>query len=401
LVYLFNKEIVVNSGSTISFSFYTAVQHERAPRSISKGKGSFTVARKSLEGRRERRKKSISKVKYEKEQLSSEPNSPYSSPISPEQWNELESSADIVFSNFDSHSKKDEDEPNLSCNDTINGDSKLISDVLGVTSEKRNMEQLDKSNKNMQYLEHETGKNSENFQISNSSTEGESSTNYDENNSKNSNENQNEVIETNMNNINDHDNSSEVKRMSIQANHSYNTSAVTNFGFCSEQSVQSELCPPTSFSLYDSSIQLLYMSVSWARSIPMFMDLPFRDQAILLEEAWSELFLLNAVHYFLPVDLTTLISATGLSPSQSSTSKLVKEIRTLQNVVARFHQLQINAVEYACLKAVVLFKSGMFVITVRIGKTFLVCITVLHNPTLYQTVTLCISLNYVVPCNIP
>ncbi|CAB3992290.1 photoreceptor-specific nuclear receptor-like [Paramuricea clavata] len=247
-----------------------AVQHERAPRSISKGKGSFTGARKSLEGRRERRKKSISKVKYEKEQLSSEPNSPYSSPISPEQWNELESSADIVFSNFDSHSKKDEDEPHLSCNDTTNGDSKLISDVLDVTSEK-----------------------------------------------------------------------------------------LPNFGFCSEQSVHSELCPPTSFSLYDSSIQLLYMSVSWARNIPMFMDLPFRDQAILLEEAWSELFLLNAVHYFLPVDLTTLISATDLSPSQSSTSKLVKEIRTLQNVVARFHQLQINAVEYACLKAVVLFKSDL------------------------------------------
>ena len=39
---------------------------------------------------------------------------------------------------------------------------------------------------------------------------------------------------------------------------------------------------------------LLYGSVKWARSIPPFKQLPFRDQAILLEESWSELFVLSA-----------------------------------------------------------------------------------------------------------
>ncbi len=348
------------------------MQHERAPRSISKGKSSGTATRNSLGRSREKSKKSISKVEYEKEQLlSSEPNSPYSSSISTEQFNELESSADTVFFNFDSRLKKEDDEFHLpGNNDTTNSDSKLTS---GITTEKATVELFDKNNGNMQYLKQDTRETSENFQISNSSTEGESSNNYDENYSKNDNENQNEVIGTSMNNINNRVNSDEVKRSYNKENHSYNKSAITNAGYCNEQSVQAELCPPTSFSLYDSSIQLIYMSVSWARNIPMFMDLPFRDQAILLEEAWSELFILNAVHYYLPVDLTTLFSATGLNASQTATSKIIKEIRTLQNVVARFHQLQMNTVEYACLKAVVLFKSGMHLMhVVIVRKTYLV-----------------------------
>ena len=45
------------------------------------------------------------------------------------------------------------------------------------------------------------------------------------------------------------------------------------------------------------------MSVKWARNIPSFLQLPFRDQAILLEESWSELFILSAAQWSLPVDL--------------------------------------------------------------------------------------------------
>ena len=302
-------------------SFRIAVQHERAPRSISKGKSLLASTRSSLGSSRERGKKLFSKVKCE----GSETNSSYSSQISPEQWNELESSTENVFLNFDSSTKKSDEEPELICNDdNINVDSKLIGE-----NKNDDLELFDKNNAILQCLVEGTAKNSENLQISNSSINGESSTHYDENDDKNSNENPNEVNEANMPLIN-----------------------ASNLG---EQSAQANMFP---FSLYDSSIQLLYMSVSWARNIPMFMDLPFRDQAILLEEAWSELFLLNAVYFFLPVDMTTLFQATSLPLHQSANSNLIKEIRTLQNVVARFHQLHMSAVEYACLKAVVLFKPG-------------------------------------------
>ena len=333
------------------------MQHERAPR----GKNSHANARNSLGGSKGKSKNSISKVKYEKELLSSEPNSPYSSSISTEQWNELESSTDAVFLSFDSRLKNEDDELHSSLNnDSLIGHSKSTSDIPSVITEKANLGRLDENKRNMHHLEQVAREGSEHFQASTSSTEGESSTNYDENKSKNDNKKQNYVIQTTISNsINDHDNHNETKYASTKENYSYTNSSVTNVNSFSDYGGQAEFCSPAIFSLYDSSVQLLYTSVSWARSIPMFMDLPFRDQAILLEEAWSELFLLNAVHYYLPVDMSTLSSATGLSPSQTHASNLIKEIRTLQNVVARFHQLQMDTVEYACLKAVVLFKSGM------------------------------------------
>ena len=54
--------------------------------------------------------------------------------------------------------------------------------------------------------------------------------------------------------------------------------------------------------IYETSARLLFMAVKWAKNLPSFASLPFRDQVILLEEAWSELFLLNAIQWCLPLD---------------------------------------------------------------------------------------------------
>ena len=69
--------------------------------------------------------------------------------------------------------------------------------------------------------------------------------------------------------------------------------------------------------IYESSTRYLYMSVSWARNIPTFLELPFRDQAILLEESWSELFILCMIQCSLPLDIGVLLSAAGLQVSVS------------------------------------------------------------------------------------
>lgn len=113
--------------------------------------------------------------------------------------------------------------------------------------------------------------------------------------------------------------------------------------------------------VYESAVQLLYMSVTWARNIPTFLDLPFRDQAILLEEGWSELFVLSSAQFSLPLDMGPLLSAAGLQVDRAPTEKIVAgmaDIRLLQNIVTRFKRLQIDSTEYACLKAIVLFKPG-------------------------------------------
>lgn len=54
--------------------------------------------------------------------------------------------------------------------------------------------------------------------------------------------------------------------------------------------------------VYETSARLLFMAVKWAKNLPSFASLAFRDQVILLEESWAELFLLNAIQWCMPLD---------------------------------------------------------------------------------------------------
>ncbi|XP_041972136.1 photoreceptor-specific nuclear receptor [Aricia agestis] len=104
----------------------------------------------------------------------------------------------------------------------------------------------------------------------------------------------------------------------------------------------------------ETAARLLFMAVKWAKNLPSFASLAFRDQVILLEEAWSELFLLNAIQWCLPLDAagTTLFGSDqhdqdGGSPCQ----------RRLREVVARYRAVLVDPAEFACMKAIALFKS--------------------------------------------
>ncbi|XP_064815884.1 photoreceptor-specific nuclear receptor-like [Oncorhynchus masou masou] len=118
------------------------------------------------------------------------------------------------------------------------------------------------------------------------------------------------------------------------------------------------LYPSSTENVYETSARLLFMSVKWAKNLPVFSNLPFRDQVILLEEAWSELFLLCAIQWSLPLDSCPLLSLPDLSPPtmQSKTSYTSVDLRLLQEVFSRFKALVVDPTEFACLKAIVLFK---------------------------------------------
>lgn len=115
--------------------------------------------------------------------------------------------------------------------------------------------------------------------------------------------------------------------------------------------------------LHESAVRILFMTVKWVRNIPTFFELPFRDQAILLEEGWSELFILSIAQWNLPVEISTLMAAAGVSPQPNESMERVicgmGEIKALKNIVERFRAADIDQTEYACLKAVVLFKPGL------------------------------------------
>lgn len=89
----------------------------------------------------------------------------------------------------------------------------------------------------------------------------------------------------------------------------------------------------------------------------------FRSQVILLEESWAELFLLNAIQWCMPLDPSNCalfsvtehcsnITATGISKQE-----LALDIRTLHDTLCRFKSILVDPAEFACLKAIVLFRS--------------------------------------------
>ena len=101
--------------------------------------------------------------------------------------------------------------------------------------------------------------------------------------------------------------------------------------------------------IYESSVRILYASVSWARSIPTFIELPFTDQALLLEECWSELFILCMIQCSVPMDLSVLLSAAGAHAEKETSSNVpgsVQDLGTLQHIVQRFQNLAIDATEF-------------------------------------------------------
>nr|XP_014346731.1 PREDICTED: photoreceptor-specific nuclear receptor isoform X2 [Latimeria chalumnae] len=121
---------------------------------------------------------------------------------------------------------------------------------------------------------------------------------------------------------------------------------------------QMSIYPPSSpENIYETSARLLFMAVKWAKNLPVFSNLPFRDQVILLEEAWSELFLLCAIQWSMPLESCPLLSVPELSPSlQGKPTSSAADIRILQETIGRFKSLGVDPTEFACMKAIVLFK---------------------------------------------
>lgn len=122
------------------------------------------------------------------------------------------------------------------------------------------------------------------------------------------------------------------------------------------------------------STQILHMAVQWAKNLPSFASLPFRDQVILLEESWPELFLLYAMQCSLPFESAPLFSAAELTaltlspPPQShpalhysgvgKPSQVSADVRHLHDTFYRYKSMMIEAHEFACMKAIALFRPG-------------------------------------------
>lgn len=114
-------------------------------------------------------------------------------------------------------------------------------------------------------------------------------------------------------------------------------------------------------SICELAARLLFSAVEWSRSIPFFPDLQVTDQVALLRLVWSELFVLNASQCAMPLHVAPLLAAAGLHASPMAAERVVAfmdHIRIFQEQVEKLKALHVDAAEYSCLKAIVLFTTG-------------------------------------------
>merc|ERR550517_150580 len=108
--------------------------------------------------------------------------------------------------------------------------------------------------------------------------------------------------------------------------------------------------------VYETAARLLFMAVRWTKNLASFAALPFRDQVLLLEESWSELFLLCSIQWCLPLPSPSLFSPAELPDLPPSLQTVLAQ---LESSLQRFRQLNIDPAEFACLKAIILFKPDV------------------------------------------
>jgi nuclear receptor subfamily 2 group E member 3 len=70
-----------------------------------------------------------------------------------------------------------------------------------------------------------------------------------------------------------------------------------------------------------------------------------------LEESWSEIFLLCALQWSLPMEVNPFLSVNDYTADKN-------DLRLINELIMKFKALNLDATEFAFLKAIVLFKSG-------------------------------------------
>lgn len=121
--------------------------------------------------------------------------------------------------------------------------------------------------------------------------------------------------------------------------------------------------------IYELATRLLFLSVDWARSIPAFRSLERADQLALLQYTWSDVFLFGVAQCSNAIPLSALLTfaATHLKCGQIEDTKpasvrkgasIFDKIMTVKDLVFSLERLQVDQLEYAYLKAVVMFNPG-------------------------------------------
>ncbi|XP_011686491.1 PREDICTED: nuclear receptor subfamily 2 group E member 1 [Wasmannia auropunctata] len=106
-------------------------------------------------------------------------------------------------------------------------------------------------------------------------------------------------------------------------------------------------------SICEQAARLLFLNVHWARDLVSTTNLVMEDQLMLLESSWRELFLLAAAQLIPTLDPTPLL------PLNIQSIGLAIEVNRFRETLAGFHAMNLDQHEFACIRAIVLFKAGL------------------------------------------
>ncbi|VDN01685.1 unnamed protein product [Thelazia callipaeda] len=98
----------------------------------------------------------------------------------------------------------------------------------------------------------------------------------------------------------------------------------------------------------EASASLLFLALKWAKNLPSFALLSFHDQLKLLEVGWCDLFLLSVFEWSLPMEKCPLLNMAQISENLN--------FRYLNELFLRVRNYAVDHGEFACLKALVLFR---------------------------------------------
>jgi len=111
--------------------------------------------------------------------------------------------------------------------------------------------------------------------------------------------------------------------------------------------------PITSDATCEQAARLLFLNVHWARDLTASTGLTMEDQFALLMSSWRDLFLLATAQMIPGLDPAVLLS------SGSRDVALTVEVSRFREIVGNFHMMHLDQHEYACVRAMVLFNSGL------------------------------------------
>lgn len=125
------------------------------------------------------------------------------------------------------------------------------------------------------------------------------------------------------------------------------------------QSIPQSPSDATVESVCETAAQLLFMNIRWIKAQCLSVQLTIRDQLMLLENAWKDLFILGAAHYLLQFNFNPLLCAYKvIEDSKNSNEKnslILNEANSFQSILFKLAHMNIDEREYNCLRSIILY----------------------------------------------